>query len=219
VADVVQHVVQSTVALGMAPGDRLPPERRLTEMLGVGRSPLREALKCLDILGFIEIRQGDGTYLAANASQVLPQVVSWGLLLGTREAQELIEARYYIEVTLARLAATRRGPDVAGRLTELLAEMANASTPEAFASADTAFHLEIAHAAQNPPLASVLESVKSLLDVWVVRVVEATPDRDDLVTQHRRIAEAIAAADPDAAANFMGEHIAAVTTLLQGTVS
>lgn len=218
VSDIVQHIVQSTIALGMQPGDRLPPERRLVEMLGVGRSPLREALKSLDILGFIEIRQGDGTYLSASTTGVLPQVVSWGLLLGTRQAQELIEARYYIEQTLARLAAQRGTPQQAEQLRLLVADMDSAPSPEEFASIDTAFHLHVASMAENSALASVLESIKSLLAAWVVRVVEASPDLESIVAQHRAIAEAITQGDGDAAAAHMRDHIETVTSMLQQTL-
>ncbi|MFF8819348.1 MULTISPECIES: FadR/GntR family transcriptional regulator [Leucobacter] len=218
VADIVQHVVQSTVSLGMKPGDKLPPERRLVELLGVGRSPLREALKCLDIIGFIDIRPGDGTYLSTAPSSILPQVVSWGVLLGTREADELIEARYYTEVALAGLAAERRSDADLTELEGLLVRMESAENPEAFASADNAFHLAIARAAANSALSAILLNIKSLLAVWVVRVVERAQGNDALIAQHRAVFEAIRAGDAQAAGETMGAHIHEVTDMLRATL-
>ena len=65
------------------PGERIPSERRLAESLGVGRSLVREALKSLHLLGLLEVRQGDGTYLKRTDSELLPQVIEWGLLQET----------------------------------------------------------------------------------------------------------------------------------------
>nr|WP_243752756.1 FadR/GntR family transcriptional regulator [Leucobacter ruminantium] len=215
VADIVQHVVQSTVSLGMQPGDKLPPERRLVELLGVGRSPLREALKCLDIIGFIDIRPGDGTYLSATPNSILPQVISWGVLLGSRQASELIEARYYVEVALAELAARRCDDGDIDELDELISRMERARTPQAFADADTAFHLVVARAARNPALSSILKSIESLLNVWVVRVVERVSGNESLVEQHRRVRDALRDGDAESASKMMGAHIQEVTALLR----
>lgn len=202
----------------MEPGDKLPPERRLVELLGVGRSPLREALKCLDIIGFIEIRPGDGTYLSATPNSILPQVVSWGVLLGSRQADELIEARYFIEVALARLAASRRSESDLEELDRLILRMEQAQSSQAFADADNAFHMVVARAAENPALSSILVSIKSLLAVWVIRVVEGAHGSDDLIEQHRRVRDALRASDADAAAATMGAHIREVTELLRTTL-
>ena len=55
------------------PGTRLPPERHLATVLGVGRSAVREALAALEILGIVDVRPGSGTYLRGTASELLPQ--------------------------------------------------------------------------------------------------------------------------------------------------
>jgi len=218
IADIVQHVVYSTVELGMEPGAKFPPERKLGEQLGVGRSPLREALKCLDILGFIEIRQGDGTYLASTPGALLSQAVSWGLMLGSKQADELIEARRALEVSLVGFAASRRSGDDLAQLAGCLAQMEYAASTEAFTKADTEFHITIAQAAKNAPLASMLVGIKSLLSAWVTRVVDSEINRDALCEQHRAIFEAIKAEDPVAATTAMGAHIDSVSDKLKATL-
>ena len=139
VAQIVQHLVQSVVELNIPSGERLPPERLLTLQLGVSRSPLREALKCLDILGFLEIRQGDGTYVKRAANRVLPQVVSWGLLLGSQQAEELVEARRYVEVALAGLAARRATDEDNAVIRGFVDSMTHAEDAVAFAKAERRF--------------------------------------------------------------------------------
>jgi DNA-binding FadR family transcriptional regulator len=91
-----------------APGHRLPSERSLAQTLGVGRSVVREALKSLTLLGIVEVRQGDGTFLRSTESDLLPHAIEWGLLLGTRRTRDLIEVRRYLESILVALAAERR---------------------------------------------------------------------------------------------------------------
>ena len=81
-AQVARLLLDYLLAGNVRPGTRLPSERRLAEELGVGRSVVREALKSLGLLGLVEVRQGDGTYLRRIESDLLPRVIEWGLLLG-----------------------------------------------------------------------------------------------------------------------------------------
>lgn len=217
-ADVLQHLVRE-VSTAVPAGGKLPPERRLAEMLGVSRSQLREAIRCLDLLGFLDVRQGDGTYLSSSPTHLLTQAVSWGVLLGSVEAQQLVEARRHLEGALVRLAAERITPDECAELRHHVAEMAAAGPADSFAAADSAFHLTIARAARNVVLSATLENTKSLLHAWVVRVIDTAVDRERVLTQHTAIADALDAGDPHAAGQAMDAHIAEVTLLLQQSLA
>ena len=72
----------------LRPGDRLPSERKLAEALGVGRSAVREALKSLTLLGLVAVRQGHGSFLKSTESDLLPQAIEWGLLLGVKKTRD-----------------------------------------------------------------------------------------------------------------------------------
>ena len=218
VSDIVQSLVQAIAESGLAPGEKLPPERTLSDMLVVGRSLLREALKSLHVLGLIEIRQGDGTYLSSRPANLLPQVIGWGVLLQTTEAQQLIEARLFIESSLVRLAAARSTAEDRAAMWSQITTMERAIDPAAFADADSRFHFLIARAARNAVLFSVLENTKSLLHAWMARVVDDVDDRSELIRQHTAIAAALDARDGEAAARAMEGHISAVTHLLQKTL-
>ncbi|MEM9134890.1 MAG: FadR/GntR family transcriptional regulator [Actinomycetota bacterium] len=190
-------------------GDRLPPERQFAEAFGVGRSAVREALKSLSLLGLVEIRQGDGTYVASRSSELLPSVIEWGLLLGQERTFEMIEARQHLEELIAGLAATRRNQPSLERLRGHLATMeASTDDPEVFVAADIDFHLEVAHAAGNRVLADVLTSLQSLLRVWIGRVIAEGPDNANLTVQeHVAILTAIEAGDDAGARAAMGRHL------------
>ena len=140
----------------MLPGDRLPSERELSRTFGVGRSAVRDALKPLTLLGIIDVRQGDGTYLRATQSELLPKAVEWGLLLGQPGALDLVEARRHIEVALATLAAQRRDEQDLKDLRKLLLRMEQAEDDDDFIEADMEFHLRIADLARNSVLAGIL---------------------------------------------------------------
>src|SRR2546430_10730710 len=88
-------------------GDRIPAERELCQQLGVGRASLREALKALEIMGMIETRLGDGTYVC-NKSEFFSRPLLWAITSSSAtDVHELVEARKLIEVELAGLAAER----------------------------------------------------------------------------------------------------------------
>ncbi|MEM7276107.1 MAG: FadR/GntR family transcriptional regulator [Actinomycetota bacterium] len=190
-------------------GDKLPPERQFAEAFGVGRSAVREALKSLSLLGLVEIRQGDGTYVASSSSDLLPRVIEWGLLLGERRTMETVEARQHIEVLIAGLAATRRDDPSVERLGGHLATMERSiDQPEALVAADVAFHMEVAHAAGNRVMTNILSSLQSLLHVWIGRVIAEDPGNAELTVQeHRAIFRAIEAGDEARARDAMAAHL------------
>src|SRR5687767_8674020 len=88
--EVARRLLDYLLAGEMKTGMRLPPERKLAEALGVGRTVVREALKSLTLLGLIEVRQGDGNYVRATESSLLPQAIEWGLLLGAKRTRDLV---------------------------------------------------------------------------------------------------------------------------------
>lgn len=219
VADVVQHLIENIASAGVDPGKKLPSERQLVEMLGVTRSTLRESLKTLALLGVIDIRQGDGTYLSETPSSFLPKIVSWGLLLDTAEARQLIEARQFLEIDLIELAATRITAEECQYCWQLLDRMRQASSPEEFAHYDSEFHLTIARSARNISLSSTLEHTKALLQAWVERVVIHSPGNDWVIEQHTQILEALEEQNKNTAVKAMERHMAEVTGRLLATLS
>ena len=202
------------------PGGRIPSERRLAESLGVGRSLVREALKSLHLLGLLEVRQGDGTFLKRTDSELLPQVIEWGLLLGERPALDLVEARAHLEVVVAGLAAERRDTQAVDDLRGLLTAMRESSgNPLQFVEADVGFHLRVAEAAGNVVLSDMLSGVQALLRVWIRRVVEAAGRTGPSYEEHVPIFEAIERGDRAAATAAMAAHMEGASTRLKATIS
>jgi len=195
------------ISRALSPGDRLPSERALAESLGVGRGAVREALKSLGLLGLVEVRLGDGTYLSNPNGELLTRVIEWGLLLGERRVTDLVEARAVVEVDTARLAARRRSVDDLSDLQVLMSRMENAVGPGEYVDADIDFHLRIAQASGNSVLADVVRSIQSLLRVWIGRVIGSSDDWSATTREHDAIFQALREGDSAAAERAMASHI------------
>jgi GntR family transcriptional regulator, transcriptional repressor for pyruvate dehydrogenase complex len=206
-AEMARKLLDYLLSGVLMPGDRLPSERELSRTFGVGRSAVRDALKPLSLLGIIDVRQGDGTYLRATESELLPKAVEWGLLLGEQSAVDLVEARRHIEVALATLAAQRRSEEDLSELRRLLREMQDAGSDDEFIEADIAFHLRLAEAAGNSVLSGILTNIRSLIQVWITRVTRAADSIAPSYQEHVPIMAAVEARDPAAAAAAMGAHL------------
>jgi GntR family transcriptional regulator, transcriptional repressor for pyruvate dehydrogenase complex len=214
VSDIARQLLGQLLSGRLAPGTRLPSERQLAQAMGVGRSAVREALKALDVLGILDVRTGDGTYLKRTSSDLLPDAIQWGLMLGQPRTRDLIEARRHIEALTARLAAERATAEQRAELAERMDAMRSAGSVPEFVEADLAFHLTLADAAGNSVLAGVLASARALLRVWIRQAVEQAGETTSTCAEHQRVLDAVLADDPDGAAEAMAAHMAAASTRL-----
>ncbi|MGW2339555.1 FadR/GntR family transcriptional regulator [Streptomyces sp. NPDC001661] len=204
----------------VSPGTRIPSERQLVERLGIGRSAVREALKSLTLLGLLDVRPGDGTYLVGSASDLLPQIIEWGLLLGERRIGDLVETRTHLEITLAELAATRRTEAQVAELEAILSEMSAAGDDlDRYIAADVAFHLKIAELSGNEVLRGIHTSVRSLLEVWTRRVIESYGETAFSYAVHEPIFHAIRDGKARAARTTMTKHMKQANRHLSATLT
>ena len=180
---------------------------------------MREALAALEILGIVDVRPGSGTYLRGSASELLPQTLSWGLMLDEPKTRELIEVRGALEIYAARLAATRMTDEGIASLGARVDEMrAGLDNLPAFVDADLQFHLELARSTDNTVLLDLLQSIRSLLRVWVDRAVQDPGEALAAIEEHAAVQAAIATRDPDAAASAMAVHMHTAGRRLEGAL-
>ncbi len=210
VIELTKRIMDYIFSGSIRPGDKLPAERVLSEALGVGRSSVREAMKALTVLGILEVRQGDGTYLRKADSGVLTQSIEWGLLLGERKTMDLIEARKEIEIVLARYAAERWSGNELNELKEILDRMKEATIDD-FIEIDVAFHMKVAEMSKNTVLKDILINIQTLLRTWIKLVLESAGTTSFSYDNHEDIYKALADRDPDAAVRAMSEHMSDAT--------
>jgi DNA-binding FadR family transcriptional regulator len=199
-ADAVRTIQQMIVDGRLAPGQRLPPERELSELLGISRPTLRETIRSLVGLNILESRHGAGTFVAALSTATLLEPMRFVMALNERTVEELFEARLLLEPALAALAAQRA--DAAQR-----AAMRAAIAAPDQVEADVTLHRLIAEASGNALLAAMLESLSGLgrssRSITAVRPgVQEKTARD-----HEAIVAAVERGDPDAARAAMTAHL------------
>jgi GntR family transcriptional regulator, transcriptional repressor for pyruvate dehydrogenase complex len=206
--EVARRLLDFFLSGEITPGDRMPSERQLAADLGVGRSAVREAITALALLGLVEVRQGDGTYLRRIDTGLPIDSIEWGMLLGQRRTHDLIEARRHLEIVVAGLAATRRDEVAMQELRRLVAEMEAATgDPARFVAADVAFHLCLARATGNDVLSRMLTSIGQLLGDWIARVMRRPESYPPTLAEHRAVMEAIATGNAEAAQAAMAAHM------------
>ena len=201
----------------LKPGDRLPSERDLCKRFGVGRTSLREALRSLSVMGILDGRVGEGTFVSSDRSRHLDRMLSWGILLGPKTAQDLMETRLMLETRTAELAAKRATDVDLSEIDQSLERLqatidALDDSRDGFLEEDLRFHLLVARATQNTILHSLLGTTRSYLQEWIRKSLAGTASeilaRARLsLTQHQTIAAALHTRDSGAARAAMSAHI------------
>jgi len=206
---VAQRLVTLLSNGALRPGDKLPPERDLAQLLNVGRTTVREALKLLTLGGLLEAKRGDGTYVRREFTNFLSQQIEWPVLLSVQEVDMIVEVREGLEARAARLAAERATPEEIeeiGIYKELL-EIEGRDI-ERETELDLEFHHAIANASHNPLLCRLMLSLQNILRQYIALSNQLTDRIESTVAEHEPIYEAIAARDPDAAEQAMIDHLA-----------
>ncbi|MDQ0245886.1 DNA-binding FadR family transcriptional regulator [Bacillus fengqiuensis] len=92
---------------GLTTGDKIPSERELSERLNVGRSSVREALRAIELLGIIETRRGEGTFIKEIGEHQLIELLATFLLQDSKAKKDLIETKFWIEQIVLKIAFYR----------------------------------------------------------------------------------------------------------------
>ncbi|MCR1783886.1 FadR family transcriptional regulator [Nocardioides carbamazepini] len=176
-------------------GTRIPPEPALAAALGVSRNTVREAVKALAHLGLLQVRRGDGTYVAATTElQALMHKQ-----LDRVELEHLLEVRHAIEVRAAALAAVRRTDDDLAVLDAIMARRRAAvrdGDGPGSVDADVDFHCAVVATAHNPLLVELYDGLVPTLRASI----QPLTDSDVLAAEHDAVLAAIRQGDPVAAA-------------------
>jgi GntR family transcriptional repressor for pyruvate dehydrogenase complex len=198
----------------LAPGDRVPSERDLTEQFGVARTSVREAMQGLISMGVIE-RRGNRSYVVEH----LPDV-NFDEVDGRKEfVRQLFETRRLLELPMIGLAAERATPEQRDEIRGLAARFHSGMELEAFRTLDHMFHSVIARACGNPLLVEVHGKVMTRLfhsdEIGAMLSSDQNRDAVDRIVaeatqQHAALAQAIAGGDAADAIARGTEHLAAV---------
>lgn len=215
--DVVNGIKRMILSGELHPGERLPVEKELAETLGVSRGSLREGVRALSILGVLNTRQGDGTYVTAlDLSRLLAPMGFVVDLQGDGQARHVHAIRRLLECEAARLAAPVITEDALAEAEKLLDEArelleTRPDEHERIIEIDIAFHRIIAEHTGNPVLAGMIEALASRTvreRLWRSLRQESADRRTH--EEHLAILRALRARDSDVARIRMANHLLGV---------
>jgi GntR family transcriptional repressor for pyruvate dehydrogenase complex len=210
---VAAQITEWIARQGLQPGDRLPPERELAARLGVSRATLSQALVALEVVGVVSVRHGDGTIVTAEAARrASARSISDAIRAHADRIPEVIEARDALETKLAALAAVRRTDDDLAIIDEALAFMArDVEAGGRGVEGDERFHGAVTAAGHSPLLAAMMRTISELVAETRLESLSQPGRPAASLAGHQRIADAIRAGDPEAAATAMHAHVELVS--------
>jgi GntR family transcriptional repressor for pyruvate dehydrogenase complex len=225
--DVVLQGVKGMIIGGMlGPGSRLPVEKDLAESLGVSRGSLREGVRALCIMGVLETRQGDGTYVTSLDSSLLLAPMAFMVdLQGREHRHDLHSVRRVLETEAAARAALTITDEQLGEAAQILDAVeplvrgGDERDHEVILDADIAFHHLVAQASNNPALAALIDALANRTSrsrLWLG--LHKQDQVRNAHSEHRAILVALAAHQPDRARLMMDHHLLVVEDAIQDEV-
>jgi GntR family transcriptional regulator, transcriptional repressor for pyruvate dehydrogenase complex len=218
VVEQVMAQIKSLISSGKyKPGDKIPTELELAETFGVGRSSIREAIKIFNYLGVLKSQAAKGTFVQER-SHISTEALTWSVLLGNDEFEEMIDLRGAIELW-SIFSLTKRvgkGSEQAAAVLEELWNIvenmeksvkAGAGAEEKLILEDFHFHGTIIKAQGNAQFYSLYQTLRSFLFEEIRKSHSNYADPFLIPKEHREITEAIASGNPQEVFVIYIDHI------------
>lgn len=211
---VVNQILQAITKGKLNPGDKLPPERELSEQFKISRPVIREGISALSFLGVVQRKQGKGNYISDNLNRsIINNSFKYTLISKEKEVEDLLEARKTIECELIRLAALRKTPFHLEKLEQKIQELKYCKkTNFKRVQLDFEFHLLIGEAAKSKTLQDLQiamgDKVMEIMKVGIF-LPEALIKTE---AEHIMMYKAIEDSDAERARKIMERHIEQLKT-------
>jgi len=210
----VARQLERRIAEELKPGDLLPPERHLVQMLGVSRSSVRDAIRSLEMRGLLEPRQGIGTVVCSPAATP-DNPLAAALLEKRKMVADLLDVRNMIEPPLAGRAALHISRDEIAEMEEILVRQeVKVRRSEVGIEEDSEFHYSIALASNNSAVLKVVDVLMDLLRETRERTLQVEGRQEKSLAGHHRILSALKRGDAAAAEAAMRRHLQEVESIV-----
>lgn len=212
----IKHLIQDGE---LKPGDKLPSERELAERMNVSRPSIREALRTLEMMGYLESKVGinGGTFIKQITIDTIISPFSALLLQNEDYLLELLEVRLVLEIEVSRLAALRRTDEDITEMQQAIASMEEEiESGKSGYQGDNAFHGSLAKAAHNHVFEQFVAMCGDLLEIERQQHLEEIEgESEKALNQHKLILESIIAQDEEATQSQMRKHVLNITNLIR----
>lgn len=221
--DVFEQILAEVLSGEMKPGDSLPSERRLSEVLGVSRPAIREALKRLTSIGLVEIRQGDTTtvrdFRRHAGLDLLPRLLLQAGELDTTVVRSILETRLHNGPKVAELAAARRGPELAALLDAAIEALSEDTDPLQRQRHALTFWDHLVDGADSIAFRLMYNTLRATYEPALPALAVMMAAEVDRPEAYRAIAEAVHRGDAEAAAAAARALLEPATTALLGALT
>ena len=205
----VEQIQQRIMANELKFGDKLPPEREMSEIYNISRNSVREALRTLEVVGLIECRHGDGNFIANRLDGCVINALSAMFVLNKGKLSELLQMRRAIELGSVRNIIERGSSTDAETLREIMAEYEGADV-EKYLDLDERFHQTIVSLSGNTLYQIVFDMLSALIlpDMRkVARITMESDSKQDLYAEHLALLGAIEDGDIRRADEILTKHL------------
>ncbi len=201
--EVFEQILDEVLSGQMQPGESLPSERRLAEVLGVSRPAVREALKRVAAAGLVEVRQGDATtvrdFRRHAGLDLLPRLLLRGNGLDVGVARSILEARLHNGPKVAELAARRRPADLPALLEGTIADLEADDDPVGQQRQALAFWDHVVDGADSIVFRLMFNTLRAAYEPALPALATMMAAEVSRSAAYRAVAQAIADSDPPAA--------------------
>ena len=214
--EVIVQQIKDQIKKGiLKPGQKLPSERKLADLLGVSRASVREAIQALAFSGYLEVIQGKGTYILEMATQY-DEIVNFFSEFSDYSLDYLMEARIMLEGEFARLAALNASQEEIDVIERIFNEIASSKDLNTFFVKDLEFHLTIAKATHNPIMNGLMKIIGEMLYKETQKIIEISKDtRVNTIEITRNLVQAIKQRNAEQAKEWMSKHIRNIRASLE----
>lgn len=218
--ETISTIKAMIVAGELKPGDRLPPEKELSERLGVSRNSLREAVKSLEFIHVLDVRRGDGTFVTSLEPRQLLEAMSFVVdLHRDRSVLEIFEVRRVLEPHAAGVAARLISDSELDALAASLASVDESTDVDRMVAHDLEFHRIISNASGNAYLSSLLDSMSgSTTRARIWRGITQNESVGRTLSEHASILKALREHDVEMTRAALVVHIGGIESWLRAAV-
>lgn len=216
--DVFEQIVADVLSGEMQPGEALPSERRLAEVLGVSRPAVREALKRLTSAGLVDVRQGDATtvrdYRRHAGLDLLPRLLFHGSELDVAVVRSILETRLHNGPKVAELAAARHTPELPALLDDAVHALEAETDPVERQRHALSFWDHIVDGADSIAFRLMYNTLRATYEPALPALATMMADEVGRADAYRNLADAICGGDAAAARQAAQDLLEPATTAL-----
>ena len=207
---VIEYFKNRIMAGELRPGEKLPPEREIAQMLEVSRNSVREALRIMDMTGVISSQQGSGNYITCEFQKSIAETMGMMFAMSQINYQQISQIRYALE------HASESQMDA---LEELVKRLDRSMDEQENARIDKQIHFTLALASGNVLLLNILEACSGVIDTFIrnmrAEILRTKEAKEALNLCHRQIAEALRNKDNAAGKDALDRHFRMIDEILE----